>query len=104
MKKIAYFALASAAALALSACGSSDDASEQATPDNVEMPAEEQLSTVAAMPVPDDGAAAAATATADPDAGAAVDDSAAAAAAAAADFEAAGAGAEQAIDAAEKKM
>ncbi len=102
MKKIAYFAFASAAALALSACGSSDDASEQATPDNVEMPAEEQLGTVAAMPVPDDGAAA--TATADPDAGAAVDDSAAAAAAAAADFEAAGAGAEQAIDAAEKKM
>ena len=108
MKKFAYAAFVSAAVLALTACGSSDDAQEQATPDNVEMPAEEQLNTVEAVPVPDDGAAAASatsTAPADPNAGAAAADSAANAAAAAADFEAAGGeGADKAVEQAEKKM
>ena len=107
MKKTVSFALAAAASLALSACGSSDNANEQATPDNVEMPAEETMSTVAAMPSPDKGESA--TEAADPNAGAKANDAAAAAAAAAADFNAAGdgsdkAGAEKAIDQAEKKM
>ena len=103
MKKTVSFALAAAASLALSACGSSDNANEQATPDNVEMPAEETMSTVAAMPSPDKGESA--TEAADPNAGAKANDAAAAAAAAAADFNAAGGeGAEQAIDQAEKKM
>jgi hypothetical protein len=103
MKKIALFTLAASASLALSACGRSDDASDAATPDTVEMPAEEQLNTVAAEPVPDSGEAA--TAPADPNAGAAPEDAAANAAAAAADFQAAGGeGAEKAIDQAEKKM
>jgi hypothetical protein len=108
MKTTVSFALASAASLLLAACGSSDDANEQATPDNVEMPAEETMSTVAAVPAPDNGAAAA-TEAADPNAGAKANDAAAAAAAAAADFNAAGdgaekPGAEKAIDQAEKKM
>lgn len=103
MKKLALFTLAASATLVLSACGSSDDASEQATPDNAEMPAEEAVSTVPAMPVPDDGVEA--TKPADPNAGAAPADAAADAAAAAADFDAAGGeGAEEAIDQAEKKM
>lgn len=107
MKKSVSLAFASAASLLLAACGSSDDANEQATPDNVEMPAEETMSTVAA-PAPDNGAAA--TEAADPNAGAKANDAAAAAAAAAADFDAAGdaaaekPGAERAIDQAEKKM
>ena len=107
MKSSVSFALASAASLLLAACGSSDNTNEQATPDNVEMPAEETMSTVAAAPVPDNGAAA--TQAADPNAGAKANDAAAAAAAAAADFNAAGdgaekPGAEKAIDQAEKKM
>jgi len=103
MKKIALFTLAAAASLGLSACGSSNDATEQATPDTVEMPAEEQMNTVAAEPVPDTGVTA--TEAADPNAGAPATDSAAAAAAAAADFNAAGGeAAEKAIDQAEKKM
>ena len=106
MKKTLTFALAGAATLLLAACGSSDSANEQATPDNVEMPAEETMSTVAAAPVPDKGEA---TEAADPNAGAKANDAAAAAAAAAADFNAAGdgsekAGQEKAIDQAEKKM
>lgn len=43
MKKIAYTAFASVAALALAACGSSDKASEEAAAENVEMPAEEAM-------------------------------------------------------------
>lgn len=110
MKKSLAFALASAATLVLAGCGSSDGANEQATPDNVEMPAEETMSTVAAVPAPDNGAAAAAasasaTEAADPNAGAKANDAAQAAAAAAADFnEAGGEGAQKAIDQAEKKM
>jgi len=103
MKKIALAALAVPALLALSGCGHSNDANEQATADTVEMPAEEQLGTVAAEPAPDNGANA--TAPADPNAGAAPEDAAANAAAAAADFQAAGGdGAEKAVDQAEKKM
>lgn len=103
MKKIALFSLAASATLFLAACGSSDDASEQASPDNAEMPAEEAVSAVPAMPVPDNGVEA--TKPADPNAGAAPSDAAANAAAAAADFEAAGGdAAEKAIDQAEKKM
>ena len=44
MKKIAIIAFASAAALALSACGKSDEAAEGAQAENVEMPAEEAMS------------------------------------------------------------
>jgi len=102
MNKIALFTLAAASTLVLAACGSSDSATEQATPDNAEMPAEEAVSTVGAMPVPDAGEA---TRPADPNAGAAATDAAANAAAAAADFNAAGGeAADKAIDQAEKKM
>ncbi|HVR90427.1 MAG TPA: hypothetical protein VHG29_04975 [Novosphingobium sp.] len=52
MKKIAFAALASAAALTLSACGSSDSASEKATAEDVEMPAEEAMNTTDASPAP----------------------------------------------------
>ena len=104
MKTAVSFALAVAGSLLLAACGSSDNATEQATPDNVEMPAEETMSTVAALPSPDKGEAAA-TEAADPNAGAKANDAAAAAAAAAADFNAAGGdGADKAVDQAEKKM
>ena len=67
MKKIACVALVSAS-LALAACGSSDSANEAASPDNVEMPAEEAVSDLdpAATPATD----AEATATTDPDAAA----------------------------------
>lgn len=106
MNKTIAFTFAAAGSLLLAACGSSDSASEQATPDNVEMPAEETMSTVAAAPAPDKGEA---TEAADPNAGAKANDAAAAAAAAAADFNAAGeggekSGQEKAIDQAEKKM
>ena len=53
MKKIAAFALASAAAVALAACGSSDSAKEEAQPENVEMPAEEAVGDIDATPVAD---------------------------------------------------
>ena len=43
MKMIALFAAVSSFALALAACGGSDDASEDAMADNVEMPADEAL-------------------------------------------------------------
>ncbi len=52
MRKIAYAAFASAAALALSACGSSDKASEGAQAENVEMPAEEAMNTAEADATP----------------------------------------------------
>lgn len=97
MKKIVYAAFASAAALALAACGSSDDASEEAMADNVEMPADEAMSTVEA-PVVDPAAAsdeeseAEATPTT-----ATAEEAGDAAAAAAADVEAAAAAAEGAV-------
>ena len=68
MKKIAAnafgAAFATAAAVALSACGSSDKASEGAQAENVEMPAEEAMNTAdaGATPVADAGTDAAATA------------------------------------------
>lgn len=66
MKKIAYAAFSAVAALALSACGSSDSAKEEAAPDNVEMPAEEAMGNVdaAAVPAVDASASGAATAAA----------------------------------------
>ena len=57
MKKFAILAAASAVALALAGCGKSDSAKEQATADNVEMPAEEGVPTdPAATPVADGSA------------------------------------------------
>ena len=88
MKKIIAAAFASTAALALAACGSADKASEEATAEDVEMPAEEAMTA------------------ADPAAAPAADASAAAAtdAAPAADASAAPAAAEAATAEAEKKM
>ena len=43
MNKFALIAFASAATLGLAACGSSDDASEDAMADTVEMPADEAM-------------------------------------------------------------
>ena len=59
MNKPARFALASAAAFALAACGSSESAKEEAQADNVELPAEEAVGDVddAATPVTDAAAA-----------------------------------------------
>jgi hypothetical protein len=67
MKKIAFATLVSVS-LALAACGSSDSANEAASPDTVELPAEEGLADVdaSATPVAD----AAATETSAPDAAA----------------------------------
>ena len=62
MTKFAILAAASAAALALAGCGKSDSAKEQATADNVEMPAEEAVQDVEATPVADASAAAGAEA------------------------------------------
>ena len=91
MNKIAYSAFTAVAALALSACGSSDGANEEATPDNVEMPAEEAMGNVDAMPAVDASGAATDAAGAVPaDAAAAATDAAKAA--------------EDAAKAAEKKM
>lgn len=67
MKKIAYAAFASVAALALAACGSSDKASEEAQAENVEMPAEEAMSGVDAGATPAADASTSATAAAAPD-------------------------------------
>ena len=55
MNKPARFALATAAAFALAACGSSESAKEEAQADNVELPAEEAVGDVdaAATPVTD---------------------------------------------------
>lgn len=52
MKKFALIAFAAVAAYGLTACGKSDDASEDAMADTVEMPADEAMST-AAPPVAD---------------------------------------------------
>ena len=52
MKKIALFAAVSSFALALAACGGSDDASEDALADNVELPADEAMAD-APMPAAD---------------------------------------------------
>jgi|SRR5690606_4899278 hypothetical protein len=92
MKKIAYAVFATGAALALAACGSSDNASEDASAENVEMPAEEAMTSADATAAPADAAT---------DAAAAASDSAAAASDAAA---AASGAAEAATTEAEKKM
>ena len=94
MKKFAYAAMASAATLMLAACGSSDKASEGATAENVEMPAEEAMTGVDAGAVPASDAAAAPGA----EATAAASDAAAAPAAGAS------AAAEKATAEAEKKL
>ena len=52
MKKAATFAFAAVAALTLSACGSSDKASEAPEAENVEMPAEEAMGGVDANATP----------------------------------------------------
>ncbi|MBE5074014.1 hypothetical protein IM511_06820 [Erythrobacteraceae bacterium E2-1 Yellow Sea] len=57
MKKLAFVALASAGAMALSACGSADDASVDAEADTVEMPADAALTAVDDEPVDDENAA-----------------------------------------------
>lgn len=80
MKKIAYAALAPLAALALAACGSSDDASEDAMADTVEMPADEAMMNVE-DPVVDAEATADAAATEAAEAAEAAGEAAAAAAA-----------------------
>ena len=46
MKKLALFAAASSFALALAACGDSNDASEDALADDVELPADEAMANV----------------------------------------------------------
>lgn len=46
-------AVLSGATLALAACGSADDASTEATPDTVEMPADEALEPIVEEPVED---------------------------------------------------
>ena len=94
MIRFAYAAMASAAALMLAACGNSDKASEGATAENVEMPAEEAMSGV------DAGAAPASDAAAAPGAEATV----AASDAAAAPVAGASAAAEKATADAEKKI
>ena len=62
MKNLAILAAISAASLALAGCGKSDSAKEQATADNVEMPAEEAVQDVEATPVADASAGAGAEA------------------------------------------
>ncbi|MGB3710063.1 MAG: hypothetical protein WA985_00070 [Erythrobacter sp.] len=57
MKKIATTALASLGVLALAACGDTEDASTEAMPDTVEMPADEALEPVRSEPVEDSEAA-----------------------------------------------
>ena len=71
MKKIIAAAFASTAALALAACGSSDNAADEAAADNVEMPAEEAMPADAMATAPADAMAPAADASAA--AGAAMD-------------------------------
>lgn len=66
MKKFTIAAFSAVAALALSACGSSDSASEEAQADNVEMPAEEAMGDIEATPVADASAAADAGAAMEP--------------------------------------
>ena len=53
MKKTANVAALGALSLVLAACGSAEDASTDATPDTVEVPAEEALEPIAEEPVAD---------------------------------------------------
>jgi len=97
MKKIALFAAVSSFALALAACGGSDDASEDAMADDVEMPADEAMADMP-MPVADATEAAGEADEATDDAAAGAEEAADAAEQAAAD---AAAAAEAATEAAE---
>lgn len=54
MKKIINLAVIGGASIALAACGSSEDASTEATADTVEMPANEPLEPVSEEPVEDE--------------------------------------------------
>jgi hypothetical protein len=99
MKKFALIAFAAVAAYGLAACGKSDDASEDAMADNVEMPADEAMST-AAPPVADAEASSDATSATGPTSAAAAEAGDAAQAAA----NDAAAAAEAATTTAEKKM
>jgi len=66
MRRIAIaLGTAALATLALTACGHSDNANAPASADNVEMPAEEALSGVAATPAADPSAATTDAATSD---------------------------------------
>jgi hypothetical protein len=58
MKTRTTLAALSGAALMLAACGSSDDASTEATADTVEMPADEALEAISDEPVADPEASA----------------------------------------------
>ena len=58
MTKIAPFAALAGAALLLTACGSADDASTEASADTVEMPADSALAPVSDAPVADPSATA----------------------------------------------
>lgn len=66
MNKITTLAFASLSALALAACGSSDDASVEAEADTVEMPANDAMEPVAEVPAADPDANAVDAATAEP--------------------------------------
>lgn len=59
MRRIAFTLLAGAGAMALAACGSSDDASVEAEADTVEMPADAALDDISDVPVEDPDANAA---------------------------------------------
>lgn len=67
MKKLAPFALAAAASLAIAACGGSESAKEQGQAENVEMPAEEAMGDIGATPAPDAAAEPGADATGAPE-------------------------------------
>ncbi|MEM7702690.1 MAG: hypothetical protein AAF251_12190 [Pseudomonadota bacterium] len=56
MKKLTTIASLSALVLALAACGSAEDAVTEASPDTVEMAADEALAPVTEEPVADEGA------------------------------------------------
>ena len=58
MTKIATFTALAGAALLLTACGSADDASTEASADTVEMPADSALAPVSDAPVADPSATA----------------------------------------------
>lgn len=91
MNTRASLAALSAAALMLAACGSSDDASTEATADTVEMPADEALEAISDEPVADPEA----TATDAPDGDAQAEASAEAAADVAAEAAAAAEGSDE---------
>ncbi len=61
MKKFTTLAALGTLSLALGACGSAEDASTEASPDTVEMPAEEALEPITEEPVQDVGATAPST-------------------------------------------